>query len=170
MNKIASLTTGTAACLLLAAAAVSASGSSDWRYAGQTLEGAFQVVTTLRVNAEDCTTAALLPPFAPNPFESFNMFHEGGTMTEHGSRSPPSLRSPGFGIWERVGGRRYENRFMFHSFDVTGALVAVMDVTSELTLSKDGSTFEGVARLVRTPIDGTALNFCGTMTGERFTL
>jgi len=66
-------------------------------------------------------------------------------MTEQGSRSSPAKRSTGFGVWERTGGR-------------------------QLTLAKDGETFEGISRFIRTDISGNALNFCATMNGARMGL
>ncbi|MDA0995140.1 MAG: hypothetical protein O3A13_16130 [Proteobacteria bacterium] len=59
---------------------------------------------------------------------------------------------------------------MFHSYSDDGLLTATMDITSDLNLSKDGDTFTGVSRFVRTEGSGTVRNFCATMTGERFTL
>jgi hypothetical protein len=61
-------------------------------------------------------------------------------------------------------------RLMFHSFDVNGLLTATMDITMELKLAKDGDTFMGVSRFVRTDLSGNVLNFCATMDGQRFTL
>jgi len=170
MNKLVLLACSSAASLLLVGSSVSANGDYDWQHAGNSLEGAWQVETTVRVDAEDCTTAALVPPPAPNPFPSFNMFHEGGTMTEHGSRSPPSSRSPGFGVWERIGRDKYAYREMFHSFDADGILIATMDIRSVVTLSKHGDTFTGVSRFVRKETSGNVRNFCATHSGERITL
>ena len=119
-----------------------------------------------------CKSSAtpLVPPFAPNPFPAFNTFHMGGTMTEQGSRSSPANRSTGFGVWERSGIRTYGYRLLFHSFDGNGLLSATMDITSDVKLAKDGQTFEGVSRLVRTDTSGNALHFCATLVGERIVL
>jgi hypothetical protein len=157
--------------LLLVTSFASAT-DNDWRYAGNSLQGAWLVDMTVRLPADDCTTAPLLPPPAPNPFPAFNTFHEGGTMSEWGSRVSPSRRSSGHGVWERVGNQRYAYRLMFHSFDEFGALTATMDWHMTLKLSKDGDSFEGVGRFTRTSVDETApvLNFCGTMTARRISL
>jgi len=45
-----------------------------------------------------------------------------------------------------------------------------MDIATDLALSDDGETFEGVSRFIRTDISGNALNFCATMSGSRMTL
>jgi hypothetical protein len=169
MNKFAVFICSALAGVFLLAVNVAADSDYGWRDEGVSIEGAWQVEMTVRMNAADCTTAPLLPPPAPNPFPAFNMFHAGGTMTEFGSRSPPSKRSPGFGIWERTGKRRYATHHVFQSFDDNGFLVAVMDWHSKLALSRDGLSFEGVSRFVRTDTSGNAINFCATMTGQRIT-
>jgi hypothetical protein len=47
-----------------------------------------------------------------------------------------------------------------------------MDWHSRLRLSRDGNSFEGVARLTRTNVDEAVavLNFCATLTGVRVSL
>lgn len=174
MKKHLFLIFGIAAGLLLATGAATADYDKSidyyWHDGGNSLQGSWLVETTVRVHAEDCTTAPLVPPFAPNPFSAFNSFHQGGTMTEQGSRSSPARRSTGFGVWERTGHRKYAYRLQFHSFDANGLLAATMDIRTQLKLARDGETFEAVSRFVRTDISGNALNFCATMTGERINL
>ena len=169
MNKFTWLAFGAATCLMVVAGSAFSDNNYDWRHWGNSIEGAWQVEMTVRLPAEDCTTSPPVP-FGINPFPSFNTFHEGGTMSEQGSRSSPANRSPGFGVWERIGHRKYAYRNMFHSFDDDGILIATMDITSELRLSNHGDTFTGVSHFVRTEVSGIARNFCATVTGERFTL
>jgi hypothetical protein len=166
MNKLAILACGAAFSLALATASVSADQNAG--HEKRTLQGAWQVTTTVRAPAPDCTVAP--PVGSPNPFPTFNTFHEGGTMSEWGSRSPPAQRSSGHGVWKRVGHNRYAYRLMFHSFDPNGFLAATMDIRSVLKLAKNGKTFTGVSRFVRTDLSGNVLNFCATLEGERFTL
>lgn len=166
MKTLTRLACGTAAGLLLATGSVMA--GNELQSGKRTLEGAWQVVTTVRLPADDCSTAPLVPPGAPNPFPSFNTFHEGGTMSEWGSRSPPSNRGSGHGVWEYLGGNKFGYRLMFHSFDDNGVLAATMDIRTELKLSKDGDHMRGVSRFVRTDISGNVLNFCATSRGTRF--
>lgn len=174
MKKQLVLIFGIAAGLLLATGAATADYDKSidyyWYDGGNSLQGSWLVETTVRVHAEDCTTAAPVPGNAPNPFPAFNSFHQGGTMTEQGSRSSPGRRSTGFGVWERTGHRKYAYRLQFHSFDVNGLLTATMDIRTQLKLARDGETFEGVSRFVRTDISGNALKICATMTGERINL
>jgi hypothetical protein len=174
MKKQLFLIFGIAAGLLLATGPATADDDKSidyyWYDGGNSLQGSWLVETTVRVHAEDCTTAAPVPGNAPNPFPAFNSFHQGGTMTEQGSRSSPGRRSTGFGVWERTGHRKYAYRLQFHSFDVNGLLTATMDIRTQLKLARDGETFEGVSRFVRTDISGNALKICATMTGERINL
>jgi len=173
MTKPGILICSAAAGLLLACGLVSA-GNDDhddyWRRGGSALAGAWDVETTVRVNADDCTTAPPVPPFAPNPFPSFYAFHDGGTMTEQGSRSPPSNRSTGFGVWERTGWLQYASLVKFHSFDANGLLAATIQIRSEMSLAKSGESFDGVGYLTRTDISGNPLTFCITITGQRMEL
>jgi hypothetical protein len=169
MNRFILMACCTAASLLLITEVASADKDYDWRRWGNSIEGAWQVEVTVRLPAEDCTTSPPVP-VGPNPFPSFDTFHEGGTMNEHGSRSSPARRSPGFGVWERTGYRKFAYRDIFHSFDADGLLFATMDITSDLKLSKNGDTFTGVSRFVRTEVSGIVRHFCATMSGERITL
>lgn len=169
MKKLVMLTCGTAAGLLLMTGSVSAGPNYDALYAGNAIEGAWEVVTTVRLPAPDCTTAPPVPS-GPNPFPAFNTFHEGGTMSEWGSRSRPANRSSGHGVWERIGANKFAYRLMFHSFDDNGFLAATMDIRSKLKLSKGGESFEGVSRFTRTDLSGNVLDFCATLEGRRFSL
>lgn len=167
MNKFLVLGCSLAACLPLLASPVSAQADDD--VPRPQLEGAWRVVVTLRVDAPDCTTAAIVG-IGPNPFPSFNTFHRGGTMSEFGTRSPPATRTSGHGVWERTGYRSFEYRLLFDSFDVNGLLTATMDIRSDLKVARNSMTFEGVSRFVRTDISGNALRFCATLEGERISL
>jgi hypothetical protein len=167
MGKLSSLGCGALASLGLFAGTASADANGSPPQ--PQLEGAWQVVVTLRVDASDCTTATVIvDPW--NPFPSFNTFHRGGTMSEFGTRSPPSTRTSGHGVWKRTGGRTYEYRSVFFSFTPDNVLAANMDVRADIKLTRNGRKFEGVSRLVRTDLAGNALHFCATLAGERITL
>ena len=133
------------------------------------LEGAWQVVVTLRVDAPDCKTAEIIG-FGPNPFASFNTFHRGGTMSEFGTRVPPAARTSGHGIWKRTGDSSFEYRSEFFIFDDNGLVAANMDIRSELKLSRTGNKFTGISRLVMTEVSGNEQPFCATLSGERIRL
>lgn len=162
------LAVGTTVGLVLLSGVSAAQGERNQLRPGPSLEGAWKVEVTLRDDALDCTNAPL-NTFPPNPFPSFVTFHEGGTLNEMGTRSPPANRGTGFGVWERKGARKYSSRTLFHSFE-NGTLIAVFDFSSDITLTKQGDTFTTISRLVRTDLSGNELHFCATLFGERITL
>ena len=133
------------------------------------LEGAWQVVVTLRVDAPDCKTAEIVG-FGPNPFPSFNTFHRGGTMSEFGTRVPPAARTSGHGVWKRTGDSSFKYRSEFFIFDGNGLVAANMDIRSKLRLSLTGNKFTGISRLVMTEVSGNVQPFCATLSGERIRL
>jgi hypothetical protein len=83
-----------AALLGTAAAPAEAHGSSG------RLVGAWQ----LQVTTFDCATGVRNPTFT-----ALFTFHQGGTLNETTANPAlqPGQRSPGFGTWERAGGRYY---------------------------------------------------------------
>jgi len=171
MNKIRWLSCNAAlGALLLTGGAIAESGHhSGGRSDAPAIVGAWQVEITVRINAPDCTTAPPVP-FGPNPFPALNTFHVGGTLSETGSRSPPSMRSPGHGVWEQVGRRSFEARYTFQGFDANGFLATNMDIRSEIVVDAGGDTFSGVARLDFSDISGNTSPFCATLNGVRFSL
>jgi len=171
MNKIALLGCSIAiGALLVAGGALADAGQNDrWPSEQPTIVGAWQVEVTVRFDAPDCTTAAPVP-FGPNPFPSLNTYHAGGTVSETGSRSAPSMRSPGHGVWQRTGGRTYDARYTFQGFDANGFLATNMDIRSAITLSADGGAFKGVSRLRFSDISGNVMPFCATLEAVRFSL
>lgn len=171
MKKFVLLSSGmVASAVLLTGGAAANSGRHDgWPPALPSIVGTWQVQVTVRVNAEDCTNAAPVP-FGPNPFPSLNTFHVGGTMSETGSRSPPSLRSPGHGVWQPSGKGTYDARYTFQGFDTNGFLATNMDIRSAITVSPDGNTFNGVSRFQFSFVDGVTVPFCATLEGVRFSL
>lgn len=172
MNKIAIL-----GCSIFISAALMTGGAmaQDGRPEGwppeqaSTIVGAWQVEVTVRFNAPDCTSSSPVP-FGPNPFPALNTFHAGGTMSETGSRSPPSMRSPGHGVWQRTGGKTFDARYTFQGFDANGFLATNMDVRSAITLAADGGTFTGISRLLFSDTSGNTVPFCATLEGVRYTL
>ena len=154
---------------LLAIYAGDAPADPNGQVIKSTIEGPWETVMTLRVSAPDCTTAAVYP-FGTNPFASLYTFHEGGTLSEWGTRSPPSMRTSGQGLWKRTANDEFKYRLKFYSFDANGFMVARMEIASDLKLARDGLSLEGVSRLVRTDLSGNVQNFCATVVGTRMSL
>ncbi len=135
---------------------------------GPTLVGAWQFEMTVRADAPDCTTS---PPitFGPNPFPGLATFHEGGTLNEYASRTPPSIRTTGFGSWKQTGKFRYKARRTFLEFDPNGLLWRTMVTESRMHLAKNGNRFTDVSRLELTDVSGNVLKLCATVEAVRFT-
>ena len=85
-------------------------------------------------------------------------FAEGGTMTESSNYDAAPPVPPAYGVWKRVGVRRYEAKYQFfQSRAVTSADELVKGggwapngygvITQTFTLSGDGRTFDSKARL-----------------------
>lgn len=159
-------------CGMLAAVwllAGTASADTVLRRPGHSIIGAWDVEITVRFDSPDCTTAPMVP-FGVNPFPGLQTFHVGGTVSETGSRSPPSTRSPGHGVWRRVGPDDFVARYTFQLFDPNGFLLNIMDISNDIRLAHDGDSFSGVSRLRMTDVSGNTLKFCATMEAERITI
>lgn len=171
MKKILRLVCATAGLIVLFASPTVADDKFDSeRYFRQSIVGSWEVTVTVRQHDEDCANATPLGGTSPNPFPALNTYHKGGTLSETGSRSPPSMRSPGHGIWERTGRDTFASRMRFQGFDVNGLLFTNMDIRSDITLARDGMTFSAVSRFAFSFVDGPTLPFCATMEGVRITL
>ena len=160
--------TGLAAALgVLLSLGAAMAGNNDWHY-DRSLDGTWQFVMTVRFDAPDCTTAPVIP-FGPNPFPGLISYHEGGTLNEFASRSSPSIRSTGFGAWERTGKNKYVARYTFMEFDAEGALWRTMVIRSEIKLDRKGENYTAVNRLELTDHNsGSVMKICGTVEGARF--
>ena len=173
MNKHARQFLGTTAALMLLASPAFADNDKALndhdRWFRNSMEGSWEVETTVREDAVDCTTSPEVT-FGITPFAGLYTFHRGGTISETGSRSPPSRRSPGHGIWERTGRDTYTARNRFQSYDANGLLSNNMDQRTVFTLSRDGNAFSGVSRFFFSDLFGNTFPFCATMEGVRNTL
>ena len=168
MNNLTRVCLGAAlgSVLVLGTALAGGNDSKPWHHE-PSLVGTWQFEMTVRFDAPDCTTAEEIP-FGPNPFPALASFHEGGTMTEYASRTPPSVRTTGFGSWEQTGRYRYKARHTFMEFDANGALWRNMVIESDIRLARNDETYDAVARLALTDVSGNVLNFCATIDAVRF--
>ena len=95
-------------------------------------------------------------------------FHQGGTLNEYASRTPPSVRTTGFDSWKQTGLYAYKARHTFMEFDVNGALWRTMVIEHKVTLGRKGNNYTSVGRLELTDISGNVLKFCATVEAVRF--
>jgi hypothetical protein len=168
MKTVIRMFLGTAigSVLALGSALAGSNDSSAW-HNEPSLVGTWQFVMTVRADAPDCTTAEPIA-FGPNPFPALASFHEGGTMSEFASRTPPSVRSTGFGGWKQTGQYRYRERHTFMEFDPNGLFWRTMVIESNIRLAKKGNSYDAVGRLELTDISGNVVNFCATFEATRF--
>ena len=97
----------TFALMLLIAAVTIAAGQEDRN--SDHIVGTWNVTVTF----VDCTTGAVI-----RSFPTLNTFNVGGTMME----TPRSLaqRSPGQGVWDKIGGNEYSSVFKFFRSNADG--------------------------------------------------
>lgn len=149
-----------AVCLLTAGAAAHADGRAKWEF----IEGTWRVEVTPR--ACDSAGNPVGNPLGSS-FPTFNTYHRGGTLSEHGSRMPPSQRGSGHGIWRRSGYAAFDYRMAFQVFDVSGALTATQNIGAELQM-RGANSFTGKARFTRTDLSGNVSPpQCATLAGAR---
>lgn len=165
MKTLALIACTTGLGLMAIAAAVTADSDGNKR----SIEGAWEMELVARFPTPDCTSGDPLP-FGANPFPALYTYHKGGTMSEYGSRQPPSVRSAGHGVWEKSGSDQFASHVRFFEFDENGLLARKLDLNGALELTGSGDTLTGVTHLTITDISGNVFNFCLTMDGNRIPL
>ena len=159
MNKLA---------LLTCCAAVGLSSHTGTALAGEkpTIEGAWEIVVTLRQNGPDCSTAEIIPGGngAANPFPTFCTATTKGLLSEYGSRASPAHRTRAPVSGDRRGNAKsdagkYAIRYTFLTFDGSELQDARIDVRGDISLAAGGDKLTGVARYVRTDLSGNAVPF-----------
>ncbi len=141
----------------------SAFAQSEQSGSASGLEGTWLIHLTQR----DCVTNTAGPTFP-----ALMTLARGGTLTET-TASPafqPGQRSPGHGVWRKIGGDAYlthDEAFILFS---GGPFTAGMQMISHtITLSKDGNSFDSVAasRFFDTAGNPLGPSNCGTAVGVR---
>ena len=168
MKNLKTITVGTVAGVFLAlGTAVAGSDNSFGWHANPALVGTWQFEMTVRVDAPDCANSPPIP-FGPNPFTALISFHEGGTLNEYASRTPPGVRTTGFGSWKQTGKNKYKARYTFMEFDANGLLWRTMVIEKNIDLKRGGDSYDAISRLELTDISGNVTKICATVAGERF--
>jgi len=97
--------------------------------------GAWRTAVTQR----NCQTGVPLAPAS----RGLLTFNEGGTMSEYnaGPASPPSMRSPGHGAWERLREHEYSFVFVINRYDASGVFIGIQKIRATLELGASGNVF-----------------------------
>ncbi len=124
------------------------------------LEGVWDVSVT-RFNCQTGTVIATVPAMLT--------YMRGGTMSDWGTGNPPSLRSPGQGVWSYVSRRHYASAFQFFRFNADGTLAGKQIVRSQIELSNDGNTHTISTTAQVLDVNGNVIaNNCSNATATRF--
>jgi hypothetical protein len=124
-------------CGLLASGA-SARAQSDNAESRNSLEGAWRLQVTVR----DCQTAEAL-----RTFPALFTFAKGGTLTVTTAGQPPSLTTPGLGVWRHTVGHSYRAVSEAFVFSAAGAWTQTHRLTRDIKLNDDGDQFTDVVAL-----------------------
>jgi len=124
------------------------------------LEGVWNHTNTRR----NCTTGEAIQSFAV-----MHTYMRGGTMSDWGAGTPPSLRSNGQGIWNYQSQRKYTTAFQFFRFNSDGTYAGKQVVRERIQLSPDGNSYTASATAqVFDAVGNVIANNCSTGTATRF--
>jgi hypothetical protein len=151
-----SLLVGLASVTMLAATA------AGQRTGGGRIQGTWDGQVTIR----DCQTGYVI-----GGFESLTTFHQGGTMMDGVTNTPPALRTPGAGVWSQIGNNTYAFHFKFFTFDAQNNLTGWRIVTQYATVDPTGNAFTSYGTAdIYNPNGVLVLTVCPEAVGTRFEL
>ncbi|HEX8247660.1 MAG TPA: hypothetical protein VF599_05795 [Pyrinomonadaceae bacterium] len=137
-----------------------AEDSSLQRRNARALEGVWNHTNTRR----NCATGEAIQTFAV-----MHTYMRGGTMSDWGAGTPPSLRSNGQGIWNYQSQRQYTTAFQFFRFNADGTYAGKQVVREQIQLSPDGNSYTATATAQVFDVNGNVIaNNCSTGTATRF--
>ena len=100
-------------------------------------------------------------------FRAYEMFHQGGTLTNT-DNTPPTLHGPGFGTWERVDGRKCTAPFQFFNFNSDGTFAGVQKIARQIRLAPDGNSYTSTVTFETYDPNGVLVfSGCGTEVATR---
>ena len=155
-------TIGTAAfAILMLTTFVQISVSAQEHYKGaRALEGVWDLTVTRR----NCDNGDAI-----GTFPSMQTFMQGGTMTDWGAGTAPSLRSSGQGFWHHLDGLHFESAFQFFRFNANGTLAGKQINRVQIELSEDGEIYTTNASVTVLDVAGNAIaHNCATAVATRF--
>ena len=138
----------------LTARAYSEDGGYDNR-----LEGTWRAQLTV----SDCQTGAVLRTF-PARFA----FAKGGTLTVTTAGQPPSLNTPGLGVWRHTVGHSYSAVSEAFIFSTAGVWTQTQRLTRLIHVGIGGDTFTDIVALEILDTNGNVIvTGCGTTVASR---
>jgi hypothetical protein len=121
------------------------------------LEGTWFTQVTIR----DCNTGAVL-----RTFPSLGNYLPGGTSTDTTTGISPTLRSPGFGTWEKTGGQTYSAVALAFLFNPVGTWTGMQKLSHIIRLKGDVIDYTSTVQFFDTDGKVTASG-CATAVGHR---
>ena len=151
---------GTALALLLVGGAQLFGSNQENDEHQRSIEGAWRTTVTIR----NCATGAVI-----TSFHGLQTFNKGGTLAETTAGTPPSLRTPGHGVWQREhGAQHYSFVFMFDRFNPDATYAGSQTVRGDVTLDASGDEMTVVASVeIHTPAGQLVATGCSTATATR---
>ncbi len=121
-------------------------------------------VWNLQVTRINCTTGAVIATFP-----AMHVYRRGGTMDDFGAQNSPTLRGPGYGIWNHESGRNFSLSFQFFRFNADGTLAGRNVARQQNQLSYDGNSLTQTSIAQALDVNGNVLGTnCANATGIRF--
>ena len=118
----------------------------------------------VRVSIRNCQTGAEI-----RGFNSIGTFMSGGTMLDTTTGMPPTMRTPGHGVWSHTDGRNYRFSFKAFSFDAAGNATGWQIVRHEATLEPNGDEYTSAGTAEFYAPNGTLVSTgCSSTTAVRF--
>ena len=148
------------ALLLVGGVQLFGSGQSSERHQ-RSIEGAWRTTVTIR----NCQTGAPI-----TTFQGLQTFNEGGTVAETATGVPPSMRTPGHGVWSREQGwQNYSFAFMYDRFNADGTYAGSQKVKGAVVLEVSGDELTVVSTTeIFNPAGQLIATGCSTATATRF--
>jgi hypothetical protein len=103
---------------------------------GKRLEGTWRVQVSIR----DCASGAEL-----RNFPAMLTFAQGGTLTETTTGFPPTVRSPGHGVWYFLGDHNYRGISEAFLFSPTGVWIGTQRLTQSIEIAPSGDELNSTA-------------------------
>jgi hypothetical protein len=123
------------------------------------LEGTWRA----QVSVRDCQTGVAL-----RNFSAVFVFAKGGTLTVTTAGQPPSLNTPGQGVWRHMHGHTYSAESEAFIFSSAGAWTQTQRLTRIIEVASHGNTYTDFIGLEIFDTNGNLITTgCGTTVGSR---